>query len=414
MEYGLIGEHLSHSYSKQIHASIADYDYILKEITPEALQKFMEDRQFKGINVTIPYKERVIGMLDEVDETARHIGAVNTVVNINGKLRGSNTDAPGLMALIMKNKIDLEGKKVLILGTGGTSKTAVHVAQTLGASEVLRVSRTEKPGCITYEEAESLHSDAGVIINTTPVGMFPDEDKAPVDLSAFHKLSGVVDVIFHPFRTNLILQAEALHIPACGGLYMLAAQAVFASSLFLQKTETDSSLIDKAYNNVLTSLRNVVLIGMPSCGKSTIGKILSQKTVLKQVDTDNIITERIGMTIEEFFKKNGEKAFRDIESEVISEVSRQNGIIISTGGGAVLREENVRALKRNGIVFFLDRSLERLKTTDSRPLSSDREKLNELYKNRYDIYTASADAIIDGDLGKTDIVDIITAMIREA
>jgi shikimate dehydrogenase len=397
MEYGLIGEKLGHSFSKQIHGSIDDYDYILREIPRGEVEGFMKKRDFKGINVTIPYKETVIPMLDEIDETARGIGAVNTVVNRNGKLTGYNTDVDGMTAMILREGMELKGSKVLILGTGGTSKTARYVAGKLGAETVLRVSRSPKDDCITYEQAYNEHSDADFIINTTPVGMYPDTLKCPVDIERFKDLSGVVDAIFHPLRSNLVLEAQARGIKACGGLYMLAAQAVYARTRFLNLKETDVKLIKKAYNEVLAKVRNVIMIGMPSCGKSTVGRALSGKTGAEFKDTDDVITKRIGCTISDFFKEKGESEFRRIESEVISELTGTGGRIIATGGGAVLNPENVRALKRDGILIFLDRKIDNLTPTADRPLLQNREMLEKLFRERYDIYKAAADVTIDAN-----------------
>ncbi|MCR5823585.1 MAG: shikimate dehydrogenase [Lachnospiraceae bacterium] len=397
MEYGLIGEKLGHSYSKQIHASIDTYDYILKEIKKEDVAEFIKNRDFKGINVTIPYKETVISMLDEVDETAREIGAVNTVVNRNGKLTGYNTDADGMTAMIKRAGMDLRNRKVLILGTGGTSKTATYVAKKLGAASILIVSRSEKEGCVTYEEAYEQHADADFIINTTPVGMYPNVGKSPLDLSKFKKLSGVADAVFNPLRSDLVLDAEECGIKACGGLYMLAAQAVYARTRFFGLQTTDLSLIDKAYNEVLKGVRNIVLVGMPSSGKTTVGKNLAKRTGLVFTDTDDVITERIGCTISEFFKEKGEAEFRRIESEVIAELGKTGGKVIATGGGAVLRNENVRALKRNGKLIMIDRALDKLTPTADRPLLQNRDMLLKLFNERYGIYKAVSDAVIDGN-----------------
>ncbi|MBQ7636134.1 MAG: AAA family ATPase, partial [Lachnospiraceae bacterium] len=380
-----------------IHGSIDDYDYILHEIPRDKVKEFIEKRDFKGINVTIPYKETVIPMLDEIDETAREIGAVNTVVNRNGKLKGYNTDADGMTAMILNEGMDLKDSKVLILGTGGTSKTARYVAGKLGAKTVLRVSRSPREDCISYEQAYNEHSDADFIINTTPVGMYPDTVKCPAEIERFKNLSGVVDAIFHPLRSNLVLDAEARGIKACGGLYMLAAQAVYARTRFLDLKETETKLIDKAYAEVLAKVRNVIMIGMPSCGKSTVGRALAKKlgTVFK--DTDDVITKRIGCTISDFFKEKGESEFRCIEKETIAELSKTGGKVIATGGGAVLDPENVRALKRDGILIFLDRKIENLTPTADRPLLQNREMLEKLFRERYDIYKAAADVTVDAD-----------------
>ncbi len=397
MEFGLIGEKLGHSYSKQIHASMDSYDYILKEIPREDLTDFFKERKFRGLNVTIPYKETVIPMLDEVDETAKSIGAVNTVVNTGGKLKGFNTDVDGMTAMLLRAGMELKGSKVLILGTGGTSKTANYVARKLGAAVILTVSRSAKENCITYEEAYASQTDADFIINTTPVGMYPKVHACPIDIGRFTRLKGVADAIFNPLRSELILEAEARGIKACGGLYMLAGQAVYARTRFLSLPETDAKLIDKAYTEVLRSVRNIVLIGMPSSGKTTVGREAANRTGLQQVDTDDIITKRIGCTISDFFREKGEAEFRRIESEVIAELSKNGGKIISTGGGAILNPANVKELKSNGILVFIDRSIDKLTPTDDRPLLKSRDMLEKLFGERYDIYKAAADATIDGN-----------------
>ena len=404
MQYGLIGEHLGHSFSPEIHGQIADYEYELKEIPGGELDAFMKAKEFKAINVTIPYKQDVIPYLDEISEQARSIGAVNTIVNTNGHLWGGNTDFAGMDALARKLRIDMEGRKVLILGTGGTSKTAKAVAESNGAAEVFKVSRSGNDGAITYEEAVEKHSDAQVIINTTPAGMYPNIAGKAIDVKKFPKLEGVIDAVYNPLRTNLVLDAQEVGIPAEGGLYMLSAQAVYACGAFLSK-KMDDSVIDKAFSNVLNGKRNIVLVGMPSSGKTTIGNELAQKLGKELVDTDAKVIEKIKMEITDYFASEGENAFRDRESEAIEELSLTNGLIIATGGGAVLRKENVRNLKRNGIVIFLDRPLEKLITTDDRPLSSSREALEKRYNERIDIYRGCADAIVDASGSIEEVTD---------
>ena len=284
MKYGLIGEKLTHSFSKEIHNLLGGYDYELCELKENELDTFFKKKDFCGINVTIPYKTSVIKYLDCIDDTAQQIGAVNTVVNKDGKLFGYNTDAFGLSSLIRKYGVDIRNKKVLILGGGGTSKTALFVAQKLGAKCVIRVSRTEKEGFVTYTEARELHTDANVLINTTPVGMYPDTEKSPIDISEFNRLEAVFDAIYNPLNSRLILAARQRGIIAAGGLYMLVAQAYKSAELFSGKS-IDESLIDKTYKQVLNSRRNIVLIGMPSSGKSTIGGILSNLLKMPLFDT---------------------------------------------------------------------------------------------------------------------------------
>ena len=396
MTCGLIGRRLGHSYSPQIHRALADYDYKLWELEPEELKTFFRRQDFTGVNVTIPYKQAVIPLLDELSETARAIGAVNTVVRRGGTLHGDNTDFAGMAALIRHIGLSLEGKKVLILGTGGTSKTAVAVARSLGAAEVYRLSRSGRDGALTYEDAARLHADADVLINTTPGGMYPAVEGCPVALDAFPNLSGVVDAVYNPLRTNLVLQARSRGIPAEGGLYMLAAQASYASALF-RGCETSQRDIDLAYQTVRREMENIVLIGMPSSGKSTVGRALAERLGKRFADSDALVTERIGMPIADYFAQRGEAAFREREQEAVADLAATGGQVIATGGGAILRPENVTALRRSGRLVFLDRSPEKLIATADRPLASDRETLQRRYAERYDLYCAAADLHIDGD-----------------
>ena len=396
MKYGLIGEHLTHSYSCEIHAQIADYEYELHELAPSELGGFLTKREFNAINVTIPYKQDVIPYLDGISDTAKRIGAVNTIVNRGGKLYGDNTDFAGMLALAKHIGVDMKGKKVLILGTGGASKTGHALAEYMGAESVYYVSRSGKNGSITYEQAVSEHSDAQVIINATPVGMFPKQGGRPIDISAFPKLEGVLDAIYNPLRTNLILDAQERGIPAEGGLYMLSAQAVHAAAVFLD-IPLDESLVDKAFKSVKNDKQNIVLIGMPSSGKTTVGRILAEKCGKELADTDEYIVKKIGMPIADFFAKHGEAEFRKIEKETVAGLASTGGKIIATGGGAVLDAENVRALKQNGVLVFLDRRPENLIATDDRPLSSRRSALEKLYAERYDIYCAAAEVHIDAN-----------------
>lgn len=396
MKYGLIGEHLKHSYSCEIHAQIADYEYELHEIPPSGLGGFLKKREFNAINVTIPYKQDVIPYLDEISDTAKRIGAVNTIVNRNGRLYGDNTDFAGMLALAKHIGVDMKGRKVLILGTGGASKTGHALAEYMGAQSVFYVSRSGKDGSISYEQAVTEHSDAQIIINATPVGMFPKQDGRPIDISAFPKLEGVIDAIYNPLRTNLILDAQERGIPAEGGLYMLSAQAVHASAVF-RDILLDESLVDKAFKSVKNDKQSIVLIGMPSSGKTTVGRILAEKCGKQLADTDEYIVRKIGMPISDFFAKHGEAEFRKIEKETVAELSATGGRIIATGGGAVLDAENVRALKQNGVLVFLDRRPENLIATDDRPLASRRSALEKLYAERYDIYCAAAELHIDAN-----------------
>ncbi len=393
MEYGLIGEHLPHSFSKEIHEQLADYTYDLHELTPDALDGFMREKAFKAINVTIPYKRDVMAYLDEISPSAKEIGAVNTIVNRGGRLSGYNTDMLGMQALISRIGLDLTGKTVLILGTGGTSHTAQYVAKHLGAGKVVTVSRSGRGGSVTYEDAPRLYPDAAVILNTTPAGMYPNVDAQAIDLSLFPALEGVADVVYNPLRTQLVQQAHALGLPAEGGLYMLVGQAVAAVEIFLDR-KLDPDALDKVFQAVFADKESIVLTGMPGSGKTTVGKLLAEQLGRRFYDSDDEITSRTGRTPNEIIRADGEAAFRDVERDVIAALSLEPGCVIATGGGAILREENIRHLRANGRIFFLDRKPEDILPTDDRPLSSDRAALKKRYDERYPIYTATADSVI--------------------
>ena len=396
MKYGLIGERLSHSFSKDIHGKLADYNYELCEIQRDELDTFMKKRDFLGINVTIPYKSAVIPYLDYIDGSAKEIGAVNTVVKRGDKLYGYNTDYYGMLALCSHAGVSLADKRVAILGTGGTSRTALCAARNSGAKSIIRVSRTAKDGAVSYEDFYKNHRDTEVIINTTPVGMSPNIFDTPVSLSGFDCLSGVIDAIYNPLRTPLIMSAKGLGISASGGLYMVVAQAVRASEIFLD-TKYPDGIIEEIYRSMLKEKESIVLTGMPGAGKSTVGRLLSERLGRKFVDTDALIEEHAGKSITEIFENHGEEYFRDLESSVIAEVSGMCGAVISVGGGAVLRGKNLSALKENGRLYFIDRPLSALIPTDDRPLAKSREAIEKRYKERYGIYIGTADCKIDAD-----------------
>lgn len=396
MEYGLIGEKLLHSFSKEIHSLLGDYDYSLLELSLAEAEKLLKSKSFKGLNVTIPYKEAVIPFLDEISTEVKNAGAVNTVINKNGKLIGFNTDIPAMKAALSRSKIDIKDKNVLILGTGGTSKTAFSVCVSLGAKNINFVSRTKSENAVTYDEAHIIHGDTNVIINTTPVGMFPDSGSMPIDISLFPQLEAVFDVIYNPIRTRLIVEAEKAMLKTGSGLYMLIYQAVLSSELFLGK-KYEPDIFENAYRKMLSQKRNIVLIGMPSCGKTTVGKIIAENTGREFFDTDSIIEKNYGMKIKDIFEKYGEEEFRKAEREVIKELSEKRGAVISVGGGSVLCEENIINLKKNSALIFLRRDLKDLIATEDRPLSNNYSDLEKLYKERNNIYLSSADDVIDTD-----------------
>lgn len=391
MDYGCIGERLGYSFSAEIHAALG-YPYELKELKKEELSAFFAARNFRGVNVTAPYKRAVIPLLDEIDPAARSIGAVNTVVNKGGKLCGYNTDFYGLKSLVKRVGVSLKNKKAIVLGSGGTAQTAKAVCKASSAREILIVSRQKKEGCITYEELYALHADGEYLLNTTPCGTTPDESAA-VDLSKLPSLCAALDVVYNPLRTPLILQAEARKIPSEGGMYMLIAQAVKASELFLDKTYPKEKT-DELFQTFREKKRNVVLCGMPSSGKTTIGETLRRLTGRELYDTDRVIEERTGKPIAEIFKNEGEKSFRAYERAVVKELSKKTGVIVATGGGAVLLDENVTALKRNGTLVLLDRPLQELTPTGERPLAATKAALEKIYCERRQRYLAVADKIL--------------------
>lgn len=395
MQYGLIGEKLGYSFSKEIHESFAPYTYEPFEIKREELPLFLQNRDFCALNVTIPYKKEVIPFLDEISEQAKELQSVNTVVNKNGRLFGYNTDYFGLKDTVLRSKIDLKGKKILILGTGATARTAHLVCRNLGARDILLVSRSIKDGAVSYAEAQTIHNDADVIINATPVGTL-GTGGSPISLDSFSRLIAVFDAVYNPLRTPLVLDARARGIYAEGGLYMLVSQAVRASALFLGE-DADTDKIEKIYKNILKSKENIVLVGMPGAGKTTVGEMLANELSRPLISLDDEAENRLGTTIAECFDAQGEQAFRNIEAELTRELSEKSGVIISTGGGTVLREDNVRALKSNGRLYFIDRSPSKLVPTESRPLARTRIDLERLYKSRYHIYCGVSDVTVNGD-----------------
>lgn len=400
--YGLIGESLSHSKSKEIHELLADYTYNLRDIKNNELDEFFNLKKFKGINVTIPYKEVSMKYLDEIDELAKEIGAVNTIVNRNGRLIGYNTDYLGFNYSLNFYGIDLKDKKVLILGSGGASKMLQKLLMDKGAKEFVVISRSTENN---YESIEKF-ADFEVIINATPIGMYPNNMECKVDLTKFNKLEDVIDLIYNPLKTKLILDAEKLNIKTMSGLMMLVAQAFFACELFLNK-KLDESLIIKIYKKLKFDMENILLIGMPSCGKTSMGMMLAEKLKRDFYDTDDLIVkEEEGKTIPEIFEEKGEDYFRDIESKILKDLSERNGIVIVSGGGTPLREENRDYISQNSLVIYLNRDLENLETS-GRPLSKNLENLKKLYDERKEIYEALANIEIDVREDKIKNLDLI-------
>lgn len=406
LKCGLLGEKLGHSYSPQIHSMLADYEYKLFEKSPEELEDFLKSGEFDGLNVTIPYKKSVMPYCAELSPTAAQIGSVNTIVRrSDGSLYGDNTDAFGFENLIVHNGIEVKGKKALVLGTGGASVTAQAVLKNLGASEVVVISRR---GEDNYENIAK-HADAEIIANTTPVGMYPNNGKAAVDLAQFPKLSGVLDVVYNPARTALLLQAEKLGIPCAGGLYMLVSQAKRSCELFTGKSIPDSE-IDRIERVLSHQMQNIVIIGMPGSGKTAVSTMLAERLGRKIFDTDTIVSEKAGMTIPEIFAAQGEAGFRKLETEATAEVGKLSGNIISTGGGVVTVADNYELLHQNGVIVWIERDTNKL-ARDGRPISLSSD-LNELYAARLPLYERFADIKADNNGDINDTVNAIMEMIK--
>ena len=395
MRFGLLGRKLGHSYSPQIHNLLGGYSYELFEREPEDVADFLKNGDFDGINVTIPYKKTVIPCLDEIDPLALRLGAVNTIVRRSGRLIGYNSDYYGFLSTVQRTGIDVTGKKALILGSGGASVTTQAVLTDLGA-EVVVISRS---GENNYTNLH-LHSDAQLLVNTTPLGMYPDTGKAPVDVSRFPALEVVLDVVYNPARTQLLLDCEKLGIPAFNGLWMLVAQARHSSQWFLD-TQLPDSLVADIHRKLKAQMENIALIGMAGCGKSTIGRLLAKETGKTFRDADAQIEKLAGKTIPEIFAQDGEEEFRRLETTVLSELGKQSGLVIATGGGCVTRPENYPLLHQNGRILWIKRNADKLPTA-GRPLSQ-KTAPTVLYEQRKPLYAAFADTVVEneGTLGET-------------
>lgn len=406
LKCGLLGRKLGHSYSPQIHSMLADYEYKLYEKEPEELDAFLKEGSFDGLNVTIPYKKSVIPYCDELSETARKIGSVNTLVRrSDGTLYGDNTDAYGFEALIEHSGISVADKKCLVLGTGGAAVTVCAVLESLGAKEVLTISRS---GENNYNNL-SKHADADIIVNATPVGMYPNNGEKPLDLSIFKSCSGVLDVVYNPARTAILLQAEELGIPNACGLYMLVAQAKKSSEDFTGSSIPDSE-ISRIESVLRNQMQNIVIIGMPGAGKTTISNALGEALSRRVIDTDVEIVARANMEIPEIFEKYGEDYFRQLETEVIRDVGKLGGVIISTGGGVITRIENYPLLHQNSTIVWIQRDIESL-VKNGRPISMSTD-LNTLYMIRRPFYEGFADIAINNDGKVSETVSAILEVLK--
>lgn len=406
--YGLIGEKLGHSYSKTLHALLADYSYELLALAPDALEGFLRSRTLDGFNVTIPYKQAVMPYCAELSETARRIGSVNTVVRrADGSLYGDNTDAYGFAMMAKRAGIDFTGRKTLVLGSGGTGLTACDAVRSAGGTPVV-ISRH---GENRYDNLEK-HADAAFVVNATPVGMHPNTDASPVDLRRLPQLRGVLDVIYNPLRTRLLLQAAELGIPCACGLGMLVYQAVRACELF-----TGEAVAPERAEGAEAALRkaalNLVLVGMPGCGKSTVGRELKRLTGMPLADIDAEIERAAGKSIPAIFQAEGEAGFRAREAEQLARFAAGNGQIIVTGGGAVLSAANRERLRCNGYAVHLTRALEQL-STKGRPLSQSAERLSEMQREREPLYAACADATVANQTTPAECARVILEGFDEA
>lgn len=390
MQCGLLGRKLGHSYSPQIHGQLASYDYSLFEKEPEELEGFLKNGNFVGLNVTIPYKKDVIPFLDQLSPVARRLGAVNTIVRRgDGSLVGHNTDYFGFRYLVQQSGLDVRGKKVLVLGSGGASNTAVAALQELGARVVI-ISRS---GENNYGNLH-LHANASVIVNTTPVGMYPNTGVSPIDLGCFPQLEGVLDVVYNPARTQILLDAENRGLVAMNGLWMLVAQAKESAEWFSGETIPDSRIV-QIHAALQAQMENIILVGMPGCGKTTIGRLLARETGKQFVDADEALEARVGRKITDIIPTDGEAAFRCLETETLAELGKQSGFVIATGGGCVTQERNYPLLHQNGTILWLTRALDKL-PIEGRPLSQT-GKLQQMLATRQPMYRRFADAVIEND-----------------
>lgn len=389
MQCGLVGENLAHSYSKLIHSKLGNYEYELCSVCPEELENLIRSKNFIGLNVTMPYKKAVMKYCNELDSTAKKTGSVNTLAFENGALKGYNTDYFGLSYALKRSGVSLKNKKVIVLGNGGVSATVQALARDLGAKEILVCSSRSS---FNYKNVYD-RPDAEVIINATPVGMYPRSEEKLIDLTKFKNLSGFADLIYNPFYTRLMLDAKKMKVPVCGGLAMLVAQAKASSEIFM-KAKLDDSLIEKIIKEIYFKMANIVLIGMPGSGKTTISKILSEKTGKKFIDSDFEIEKFCGLSIPKIFKTKGENEFRKIENEILKKISKETGIVLSAGGGAVLAENAYEILKQNAKIYWIKRDLSLLEMA-GRPLSKSRAEIEKIHEKRRPIYEKFCDKIIE-------------------
>jgi len=403
--FGLLGRKLAHSYSPVIHEAFGDYSYTLFEVEPQDLSAFMEREDIHGFNVTIPYKQEALAFCRSLSPAASQIGSVNTMLRLDGGgFFGDNTDAAGFRKMVIQSGLGIQGKKVIVFGSGGSNLTVCHVARELGAAEIVTVARKDNTG-----DFLSLHKDANILVNTTPVGMYPNTDETPVSLDYFPCLEGVFDLVYNPARTRLMMDAKDRRLPHLGGLSMLVGQASAASEIFTGQK------IDLAKEQAVTTMlrrrmENIVLVGMPGSGKTTIGQSLAEKMNRRLIDTDTEITKAAGRSIPEIFSLEGEDGFRKRETEVIKKFGKESGLVITTGGGCVTREENYAPLRQNGSIIFIERSLEKL-AREGRPLSQG--NLDTMYEKRLPLYRRFADRVTQNESSIPNAVEAIMRALEE-
>lgn len=403
MRCGLLGNHLSHSYSPRIHSYLGDYSYLLFDKDPTALGDFLQSGDFHGLNVTAPYKKTVIPYCAHLTDTANRLGAVNTIVrNLDGTLIGHNTDYFGFSYMLQRSRLDVCGKKVLVLGNGGAAAAVCGVLADRGAHAVI-ISRSGENNYLNLH----LHADAKVIINATPVGMYPNTGDRPIDLVEFKQLEGVLDIIYNPARTQLLMDAEKLGLKTLNGLWMLIAQAKEAAEWFTSKKKPDN-LIEDIYAKLSNQLENIVLIGMPGCGKSSVGRALARMTGRKLIDIDDEIIRQTSQSIESIFHNYGQDYFRDVETQMLAKYGKESECVIATGGGCVTRQENYPLLHQNGKIYWLQRDIDKLPTT-GRPLSL-QKSLEMMYAERKELYLTFSDQIISNDSTPEQTAAAIVAM----
>jgi len=384
-KYGLLGEHLAHSYSPQIHSMLADYEYKLFEKPPNVVEDFLHHGVFDGLNVTIPYKKTVIEFCETLSDAATKLGSVNTIIRRpDGTLHGDNTDYFGFVYMLKKSGVDTLEKKALVLGSGGASATVRAVLQDSGAREVVTISRAGKDN---YENIAK-YSDADIIVNTTPVGMYPENGQSPIGLDAFTSCEAVLDIVYNPAKTELMLCAEDREIPCAGGLSMLVAQAKRAAELFTGEDIPDDA-VEAITQKLEIQSKNIVLIGMPGCGKSSVGRRLAGLCGREFYDTDELVVQKANKSIESIFSDDGEDVFRDLEQEALNDVAKKSGCVIATGGGIVKRARNRRYLRQNSVTVFIDRPVGELSSA-GRPLSL-AHGVVALYNERLPLYIEWSD-----------------------